>query len=363
MSDTSHDDSDKIYEPTPQKLQKAREKGEIAKSADLSVAAAYAGLLLAALAVGAGSLKRFGTGLMIFLDQPDRLAPLIFGGPANGPVGGLLLTLAKALSPWFALPAAAVLLSVLAQRGFVIAPTKLQPKSSRVSLLSNFKNKFGRSGLFEFLKNFSKLLIYSASLAVFLRARLPEIIATIDTSPRMAVSLLARLSVEFLFLVLIIAIAIGLLDAVWQHKEHMRKNMMSRKEIADETKDAEGDPHIKQQRRQRGQKIAAAQMMADVPTSDVVIVNPTHYAVALKWSRTPGSAPVCMAKGVDEIAASIRKAAAMAGVPIHHDPPTARILHATVDLGREIQEEHYRAVAAAIRFAEQMRLKAKGRIV
>ena len=102
-------------------------------------------------------------------------------------------------------------------------------------------------------------------------------------------------------------------------------------------------------------------MMADVPTADVVVVNPTHYAVALKWNRTPGAAPVCVAKGVDEVAASIREAANLAGVPLHHDPPTARALHATTDLGQEISEEHYRAVAAAIRFAEQMRKRAKGR--
>ncbi len=105
-----------------------------------------------------------------------------------------------------------------------------------------------------------------------------------------------------------------------------------------------------------------SQMMKDVPTADVVIVNPTHYAVALKWSKLPGAAPVCVAKGVDEIAAAIRRTAIEAGVPIHSDPPTARALHATIDIGQEIHEEHYRAVAAAIRFAERMRLRARGRV-
>ena len=130
---------------------------------------------------------------------------------------------------------------------------------------------------------------------------------------------------------------------------------MTHKELMDEFKEMEGDPHVKQERRQRGHEIATSRMMADVPTADVVIVNPTHYAVALKWDRTPGSAPVCVAKGVDEVAARIRATAEEAGVPIHSDPPTARALHATVDLGQEIAEEHYRAVAAAIRFADRMR--------
>ena len=101
------------------------------------------------------------------------------------------------------------------------------------------------------------------------------------------------------------------------------------------------------------------QMMAEVAKADVVIVNPTHYAVALKWDRRARRAPVCVAKGVDEIAARIRERAAAAGVPIHRDPPTARALYASVDLGCEIRPDQYRAVAAAVRFAEAMRKRAK----
>jgi len=129
--------------------------------------------------------------------------------------------------------------------------------------------------------------------------------------------------------------------------------------MMDETKEAEGDPHLKNERRQRGHRIATNRMLADVPGADVVIVNPAHYAVALKWSRLPGEAPICVAKGVDEIAAAIREAARGAGVPIHADPPTARVLHATTRIGAQIPEGQYRAVAVAIRFAEDMRRKAR----
>ena len=103
------------------------------------------------------------------------------------------------------------------------------------------------------------------------------------------------------------------------------------------------------------------QMMTDVPKADVVIVNPTHFAVALKWNRAPGSAPVCVAKGTDHVAARIRECARDAGVPIHSDPPTARALHASVEIGQEVQPEHYKPVAAAIRFAEDMRRKVRER--
>ncbi len=167
--------------------------------------------------------------------------------------------------------------------------------------------------------------------------------------------------VEFLFVILIISTVIGGLDYFWQLAEHHRQNRMSRKEMMDEHKEFEGDPHTKAQRRQRGYDIATNRMLADVDTADVVMVNPTHYAVALKWVRCRQAGTRCVAKGVDEIAARIRERAALAGVPIHSDPPTTRALHASVDIGHEVQPEHFRAVAAAIRFSEAMRRKARKR--
>lgn len=362
MSESEQDDTEKSFDPTPQKLQKSREKGDIARSADLSVFAGYAGLLLALMATGTASIQTFGSGLMTLLDQPDKLTGIFFDGSAQRPMGLILSKSGLAIAPLFALPACAVILSLVAQKGLVFAPDKIRPKLSRISIVSNAKNKFGRSGLFEFFKSFAKLVIYSIFLGLFLRSRLPDMISVIQTGPGLVLILLARLSVEFLFLVLVVSGVIGVIDAIWQHSEHLRKNRMSRKEITDENKESEGDPHMKQQRRQRGQQIAMTQMMADVPKADVVIVNPTHYAIALGWSRAVGEAPICLAKGADEIAAAIRNIAQESGVPIHQDPPTARALYSTISIGQEIPEDDYRVVAAAIRFAEQMRARTKGGI-
>lgn len=356
------DDSDKSFEPTAHKLQKAREKGEVAKSTDLSVAAAYIGLVVAIYAAGGPSVKAMGTALMAFIGQPDRLAPLFFEGSAAPVSGRFVGSAVLPVLPLFVVPFVLVFLSIIGQRALVFAPSKLEPKISRISIISNAKNKFGRSGLFEFLKSFVKLVLYSVCLGVYLTHRMPEMVASSGTGPQSVVLMLAELAMEFLVIALLIALAIGIVDAVFQHAEHRRKNMMSRKEIQDEMKDSEGDPHFKGKRRQRGQQIAMGQMLADVPKADVVVVNPTHYAVALQWSRAPGSAPTCVAKGVDEIAAAIRRVANENGVPIHSDPPTARALHATVEIGDEVMEEHYAPVAAAIRFAEAMRQRAKGKI-
>jgi len=155
------------------------------------------------------------------------------------------------------------------------------------------------------------------------------------------------------------AAMIGAVDWMWEWAQHQLKNRMSRQDLMDETKSSEGDPQMKQQRRSRAQAIATNQMLADVPKADVVIVNPTHFAVALRWDRVGGDVPVCVAKGVDEIASSIRAAAAEAGVPVFSDPPTARSLHASVEIGAQIQPDHFRAVAAAIRFADMMRDKVR----
>lgn len=353
------DDTEKSHEPTPQKLQEARKKGEVARSADLTTAATYGGFLLAGLAIGADTIRQTGTALMVLLDQSGPLAALTFKGGATTALSGLLSTIALAFLGWYLIPAGLGLISVLAQRSFVVAPTKLKPRLSRINPFANAKKKFGPSGLFEFAKSFAKLLFYSLLLGIFLTFRIDDMAGALHASPHLVGAIMARLVIEFMFVVLLIALGIGAADYLWQRHDFLRQNRMSYQELREEHKRHEGDPHMKQERRQRGAEIAGKQMMADVPGADVVIVNPTHYAVVLKWSRAPGSAPVCVAKGVDHVAHAIRELAAEHGVPIRHDPPTARALFATTQIGDEIEPDHYRVVAAAIRFAEAMRRRAR----
>ncbi|MFT5796709.1 MAG: flagellar biosynthetic protein FlhB [Candidatus Azotimanducaceae bacterium] len=357
MSD--EDDTEKSFEPTPKKLEDARKKGEIARSTDLQTAAAYTGLTVALFLAGPDVVIQLGTALAVLLDQSSTLSKSVFNGGAQTTIGGIAFTVGQSVLPIFLIPALAVIVAILAQRGFVFAPSKIKPKMSKISLIANAKNKYGRSGLFEFVKSFSKLTIYSICLFLFLEFKLPDMISAVGTSSGIVVKMLAQLCIEFLFIIVLIAGAIGSVDAFWQHSEHIRKNRMSLKEITDEAKESEGDPHLKQERRQRAHAIATSQMMADVPDADVILVNPTHYAVALKWSRLPGAAPICVAKGVDEVAHKIREIAIEAAVPIHSDPPTARSLHAIVSIGSEIPPDLYAAVATAIRFAEHLKQRAK----
>lgn len=354
------EDDDKQYEPSQKKLDDARKKGEIAKSNDLITAGAYGGFLMCAVALGSELATTFGAEMGRLLEQSDSIAKVAFGGSQTPLFGQVLFSSAQLNAPWLLAPAVCAILAIAAQRAFLFAPSKIEPKLSRISLVQGAKNKFGRQGFFEFLKSFSKLLLYSCVLFLYLSAEIDRIISTVRLSPAQITIELGRLVIILIAIVLVISLTIGFVDFLWQRAQHIRKHRMSRKEMMDELKQSEGDPVMKQQRRKKGMDIATNRMLNDVPKADVVIVNPTHYAIALEWSRLPGEAPICIAKGMDEVAARIREIANLNAIPIHSDPPTARAIHANVDLGEEILPEHYQPVAAAIRFAEEVRRNVRG---
>lgn len=362
MSGENDTSGEKNLDATPQKLEKARKKGDIAKSNDITAAAAYVGLLVTFSIFGSQSITKSAETLTIFLNSPDLLLDKILGP------GGILLSarifgaVIAPLAPLFMLPLVAVILSVFAQRAFVFAPSKLAPKLNRISPISGAKNKFGITGLVEFSKTFVKMSFVALLIGFYIRRKTDLFIGLARANPTSLVQTLMAVLVDLLTLICVLAVLVGIADLLWQRFDHARKQRMSLQEMKDENKDSEGDPHTKAQRQQRGREIATNRMLLDVPKADVVVVNPTHYAVALKWSRQKGSAPICVAKGEDEIAARIREAANEAGVPIHSDPPTARAIHATVKVGHEIAPEQYKAIAAALRFAEIMRKKARERV-
>jgi flagellar biosynthesis protein FlhB len=296
----------------------------------------------------------------VVLGQADRLSSLL-ATEGRAPVAGMILSFAVPPIALLLVAPVLVLALLVTTRGIVFAPTKLAPKLSRISVMAAAGQKFGLEGMVEFAKSTVKLCVVSLILYSFLAGRLEDILGSLYLTPAMSATLMARLVLKFLFIVFLIQVLLGGVDYLWQVYRHGQRHRMSRKEMMDEYKDSEGDPHLKSARRQRAQEVATNRMLTDVSSANVVVVNPTHYAVALKWDRAKGGAPVCVAKGVDEIARKIRERAAEHGVPIHSDPPTARAIHASVDIGQEIKADHYRAVAAAIRFADAMRRKARKR--
>ncbi len=350
---------DKPHDATPKKLDDARQKGEIVRSTDLNTAVIYGGFLLSGLVLAPWMVQSLGSMMQVTLGRAETLAPLMLGPGGDGPAVGLMSSSLLATASVVIFPAGLLLVALIAQRALLFTPSKLVPKLDRISPIGNAKQKFGAQGMFQFAKSTAKLVLVAIFLALYLWARAETILASLYATPGQVLELLGRLSLDFLIVVAGMTGVIGIVDWFWEWNQLQRRNRMSRQEIMDETKGSEGDPHMKQERRQRGYAIAMNQMISDVAAADVVLVNPTHYAVALKWDRLGGGIPICVAKGVDEIARKIREAAAEAAVPIFSDPPTARALHASVEIGHPILPDQYRAVAAAIRFADLIRAKAR----
>ena len=352
------DSGEKPFEASSRKLEEAKKRGEFPVSQDLVTSAVYLGIIGVAISLGTWSAAKGGSALLPFIDRPDELAITVFQMGGRHTFGPLIWSLIVAASVWLFLPYVMALVGAFVQGALVFAPTKLQPKLNRISPINNAKQKYGPDGVFNFLKSFVKLAVFSTVLGLVFASRLEDILIMPRLPILGAMALTADLAFRFLVSATIAVIAISLIDLLWQRSQFLRRQRMSLKEIKDETKETEGDPYTKQARRQKAHDIATNQMLSDVPSADVVVVNPEHYAVALKWSRKSGTAPKCVAKGVDEIARRIREAANENGVPIYRDAPTARALFGLVELGEEIPAEHYRAIAAAIRFADAVRKRA-----
>ena len=353
-------DAEKSHEPSQRKLDEARKKGDVPRSMDLSAAAVYGGAVLTILVTGAWMVDSFGTSAIGVIEQSDRISQLL---TQSGQAASRELIVAFGLPflPVFLIPMLAAILAIAAQRGFIFASDKIAFKGNRINPITALGQKFGAEGIFQFLKGLAKMIVVCIIVAYMVPDYAQKVLATASQDARQSSALMVEIIVQFLILSLLATLVFGGLDYGWQWLQHRKRNMMTRQEAVEEQKDQEGDPNVKMQRRFKGREMAMSQVLTAVASADVIIVNPTHYAVALKWQRGDRNAPVLVAKGVDEVAARIREKASEMGVPIHRDPPTARAIHATVEVGEPIRPDQYKAVAAAIRFAEAMRKRARKR--
>lgn len=343
---------DKSHDATPHKLEEARRRGQIVQSRDLVTLGVFLGLLGALAGFAPAMTQAAGSALLPLLDRPDQLLASVEATGITGIVTAVMLDVTIALAPLFVLPAIGAALVLVAQQAVVVASDRIKPKVSRISPMANAGQKLGIKGLVEFGKSLVKIVLVGIAAGMTLQGRLPDLLALLRRDAAALGPALLDATADLLFPVVIISALIGTVDYLWQRFDFLKGQRMSLQELRDEHKSSEGDPHVKQMRRQRAIAIATNTMMQQVPKADVVIVNPTHVAVALRWERTrKGSAPECVAKGVDEIALSIRRIAQENGVVLVEDRPLARSLHAVVEIGQEIRVEHYRAVAAALQFA------------
>ncbi|MEM9232820.1 MAG: flagellar type III secretion system protein FlhB [Pseudomonadota bacterium] len=354
MSEGNDSGSEKSLDPTPERLKRARQEGNVPSSPELQTLGRFIGLLIGTIGIAGAVAMPFASSLMPFWDRPaDAAGWLLQGGSvleAFGPTAMFFLGIIF-LAPVLAMVA------VVAQQAVAFSGKKIKPKLSKLNPITNAKNKFGPAGLVEFTKGAVKMVVVTISAVLVGITMFPEMMASVGAPAAPAFDEMRKIAVIMLSVAVVLAAAAAALEVPFKWAQHRSKLKMSYQEVKDESKENEGDADQKNKRRQMGRQLAQNRQMADVPTADVVVVNPSHYAVALKWDRTSGDVPRCVAKGVDHIALQIRMRAESAQVPVYRDVPTARSLYATVEVGEEIRREHYEAVAAAIRFADKLTRK------
>jgi flagellar biosynthetic protein FlhB len=346
------DQSEKTEEPTHKKLQDAREKGQVPKSREFNTALILMAGALIALSLGPALGREIMRVLATFIEQPHEIAT---------DLDNLRLVLIDAvLSLGWVLGLGALGLVVAAasagliQHGPVWSGESLKPKISKISLTKGLKRQFSLKALVEFAKGILKLAVVAAVALMVLLPDLDTLPLLIDQEPGQTLRVLFVLSLKMVAGVIAAITVIAGLDLMYQRYEFTKQQRMSRREVRDEHKQTEGDPMVKARLRSIRMEKARRRMMAAVPEAAVVVTNPTHYAVALKYDEIEMEAPTLVAKGTDLVAQRIRVLAEENDVPIVENPPLARALHAG-ELGQMIPVETYRAVAEVISYIWRLR--------
>lgn len=351
---------DKTEAPTPRRRQEAREQGNIPRSTDLSAAALMLSAILLLSWFGDNIITTFRDVMSTMLGG-DTLSD--FSTPS---VGQTFLTIAvrcaTALAP-FLLGLMVVAIGInLAQVGLFFSTKRIQPKLEMLNPMRGLKRIFGGGqGVVTLLMNLAKLILITAVAYSAVYDRLGLIAGSQQLEHTQIYTLIGGVMYDIAIRIALLLLVLAIIDYAYQRYKIEKSLKMTKQEIKEEAKRMDGDPQIKARRRQIAQQRAMQRMRKDVPTADVIVTNPTHYAVALKYEAGTMNAPKVVAKGADFLALKIREIAAEHGVPILERPPLARALYRTVEVGQEIPEEYYATVAEILAYVYEISGKARRR--
>jgi len=349
------DKSQQTEEPTAKRLEQAHESGDIVKSSEVTSFVLLAGGTLAIAMFGHSIAVSIAKLLTMFIEQPEQMS--VDGAGLASLMRGLLLHLALILAPFMGVMILASLAGHVLQSRPAIVPDKIKPDFAKLSIPAGLARMFGPEGWMNLVKGLIKIAIVGMAIWTQLWPERGALEAVLAQSPGGVVGDMNHLLFKVLTASLSALLVIAGLDYFLQRFRFLQRNRMSKQEIKEEYRQNEGDPAIKARVRQIRQERSKKRMMAAVPTATVVIANPTHFAVALKYESGKTQAPICVAKGVDALALRIRAVAEEHEVPVIENPPLARALHASVELDEAVPPEHYKAVAQVISYV--MRLSGK----
>lgn len=357
MADDNEDKSSKTEEPSDRKLQKLRDQGNVPKSKEVNNFFALIGMLIAVVGTVPFAMSElFDSFGAIYSDLGSLRADT---GPA---IGSLMYVMARdaiiGLVPTFILFAVLGVFSGFIQTGPIFSWEQAKPKLSKISLVKGFERLFSMKSLAEFLKSLLKMIVVGAIIYVILMMHRTEIFSLLDKTAFLITTSVQTIIVRILIGALAIAAIFAVIDFMFEKAQFLKQQRMSMKELKDEMKESEGDPHVKGRQRQIRMERARQRMMQEVPNADVVITNPTHYAVALQYKPDEGmNAPRVVAKGVDHLAMKIREIAEENNVPFYEDPPLARKLYAEAEVDEFIPLELYEAVAKVVAYIFSIKAK------
>ncbi|MGZ9109302.1 MAG: flagellar biosynthesis protein FlhB [Micavibrio sp.] len=347
MSD-EQDDASKTEDPTPKRLEEARRKGQVALSRELNSWLMLLCATILIMTMASPMMADLTRLLRIYLEQSHSLP----GAP-----GGFRIVLGdafKQIMMILALPLLALMLAAFLgpflQIGPLFAPEVIKMDMSKISIVKGFSRLFSMRAILEFVKGLLKIALVTVVGTVLLLPFFGGIEHMVGLPIPIMLDEMKVLVVRMMAGTLIVFLVIAIIDVVYQRMEYMKKLRMTKQELKEEYRQSEGDPMVKAKLRQLRSEKARQRMMANVPKADVVITNPTHFAVALQYDPDTMEAPLCLAKGVDDLALRIRKAAKESDVTIYENPPLARVLYDTVEIDESIPPEHYKAVAQVISF-------------
>ncbi|GAA0618609.1 flagellar biosynthesis protein FlhB [Brevundimonas kwangchunensis] len=350
------DPESKTEEATPRKLEDARKKGDVAKSMDVGSAASLLGAAAVVLGAGGFFATSMAEQLLPFIAAPHTM----LGGLEAGAGVEIGAQAVWTVAPFLGAVALATIIGgaggSMAQSGLMFTPDKLKPQWDRVSPMAGFKRIFGPDGLFQFGKTFLKLIAVGVICWFVLKPHTREFENLAAMSPAAILPLSRDLAIALMGAAIIFLAFTAGADFLWQKMRFAKRMRMTKEEVKEDYKQSEGDPHVKAKLKQIRAQRSRKRMMQAVPTATVIVTNPTHYSVALRYEKDD-PAPVCVAKGVDVLALKIREVAREHSVPIVENVPLARALYATVEVDEVIPREHFEAAAKVIGFVMQSRKK------
>lgn len=353
MAEQGDSSQEKSEEPTGRRIEKAREEGQVARSKELNTAflliMGTSGLLIFGSQIGLSLINIMSTSFSFTreaaMDQ-KQMALYLFNAALDA---------AQTILPFMILLFFAAVIGSVSLGGWLLSAKALVPKFSRLDPIKGIGRMFSLKSLVELLKAIAKITLVMVLAVLIIRAKMPELLGLGHESVIPAMAHASQILGWSFFLISCTMIIIAMVDVPFQMYDHIKQLKMTKQEVKDEYKDTEGKPEVKQRIRQLQMEMAQRRMMQDVPEADVVITNPTHYSVALRYNPEKDAAPILLAKGHDHMALKIREIAKAHGIEMVAAPPLARAVYQHAEIGQEIPSGLYLAVAQVLAYVFQLK--------